>query len=243
MDFEPEDSITYRTFERAFDTHPEECSPSTVCTVEECSSSTVVVGTDDDDCHIFTTESGHNAAPVNDKIDDLKVEDIGEEKGGADERKENVEVEVQEEEEVSKTDEEREEERNTEERRKVVTKSLILYTAQLNSQKEKEHDTNSMKEKGIEGEGEVRPEVRINARSEVEDDDGEEDDYEGMKVEKEGMKVEKEGMKVEKEEMKVEKEGALCNSMSCMSTMLLPYLHDITSTIKYRVSSSVVFCH
>lgn len=184
------------------------------------------MGRDDDDCHTATTESDHNAAPENDKIDDLEFKNIGEEKGGAEERKENVEVEVQVEEEESKTDEEREEERNKEERRKVVAESMILYTAQLKSQKEKEHDTKSTKEEGKEGEREERSQGRIKARMEVEDD-RDEDDYEGVKV--------------VKEEMKVEKEVALCNCMSCLSTMLLPYLHDITSSIMCRVTSCLVF--
>lgn len=232
MDFKPEDSITYKTFERAFDTHPEECSSSTVCTVEECSSSAVctveecsssavVVGTDDNDCHIVTTESDHNMVPEIDKIDDLEVGDIGEEKGGAEER---IEVKVEDEEEEveeedeSKTDEEREEEKNKEERKKVVAESMILYTAQLRSQKEKEHD----KDNAIEKEkGEVRSVFRIEARTEVEDDRDKDDNV----------------------ETKVEKEGALCNSMSCMlriKPLLMPCLHDITSSM-YRVSSCLIY--
>jgi hypothetical protein len=218
MDFEPDDSITYRTFERAFDTHPVECSSSTVCTVEECSPSTVVAGRDDDDCQIASAESDHNADPEIDKIDDLEVEDIGEDNDGAEERKKNVEVE--EEEEESKTDEEREEEICKEERRKVVAESMILYTAQLRSlkekeEKEKEHDTDNAKEL----EGEERSEIGITATTEVEDDDRDDD----------------------KEGVKVEKEGAPCNSMSCISTMSLPYLLDITSSIVCRVSHSLVF--
>lgn len=209
MDFEPLDSITYRTFQRAFDTHP-----------EECSSGTFVVGTDDNDCHIIRTESGHNAIPEIDEMDYMEAEDIGEVKDGAEERKEYVEVkvkvEVQQEEEKSKTDVEREEERNKEERRKVVAESMILYTAQLKSQKEKDNDTDTAKIKGNEVE-EARSEARIEARKGVDDDDGDED-Y---------------------EEMKVEKEGAFCNCVSCISTMLLPYLLDITPSIMCRESSSL----
>lgn len=181
IDFEPEDPITYRTFERAFDTHPEECSSNTVCTVEECSSSTVVVGTDSNDCRIASAKSDYHAIP---KTDILDVE----EKDGAEERTEmEVEVELQEEE--SKTDEEREEEINKEERRKIVAESMILYTAQLKSRNEKEEKEGE--------EAEVRLDIRIKARTLVEGDDRDEDDYEVMKV---------------------EKEVALCNSMplSCI---------------------------
>lgn len=142
-DFEPEDSITYRTFERAFDTHPEECSSSTVCTVEECSSSTVcatVLENDTDAQRIATAELNRNEIL---NIDVIANRDFGEEEKAEQVEVKGVrgegdgvgeEVEKKEVEEYSveeKSDEEREIEKNAEERRKVVAESMMLYTAQL----------------------------------------------------------------------------------------------------------------
>lgn len=156
-DFEPEDSITYRTFERAFDTHPEECSSSTVCTVEECSSSTLcatVLEKDTDAHRIANAELNRNETL---KIDIIANKDLGEE-----EKSEQVEVEGEglgeEKKEIeehlveSKSDEEKEIERNAEERRKVVAESMMLYTAQLKEEKGK---TNSR----------ATSKVEINART------------------------------------------------------------------------------
>ena len=135
MDFEPEDSITYRTFERAFDTHPEECSSGTVCTVEECSSSSVCVAVVEKDTY---SQYHSDAEPDHDatlKIDALQVQ---ENTNGSKEETVEVEEEEEEEEEERKSDEEREEERNKEVRRIVVAESMLLYTAQLKTQQQKE---------------------------------------------------------------------------------------------------------
>ena len=135
-DFEPEDSITYRTFERSFDTHPEERSSSTVCTVEECSSSTVCATVSEKDT-VAQTEDAHRIADAelnrneSFKTDSIVKRDYCEEEkveveGDGEEKKELEEYLVE-----SKSDEEKEVERNAEVRRKVVAESMIIYTAQL----------------------------------------------------------------------------------------------------------------
>ena len=127
MDFELEDSITYRTFERAFDTHLEECSSGTVCTVEEFPSDAVCAAALENDADAKQMSDARSASEI------LIICDIEEEV-------EEVEVEVEAEVDEKKTDEEREEERMNEERKKIVAESMILYKAQLKAQKETEEE-------------------------------------------------------------------------------------------------------
>lgn len=176
-DFEPEDSITYRTFERAFDTHPEEYSSSTVCTVEECSSSIVcatVLEKDTDAHRIADAELNRNETL---KINVMANKDFGEEEvaeqvkvegGGGGGRGGEDKEEVEHYSVESKSDKEKEVERNAEERRKVVAESMIIYIAQLKEESCKKNL--SVTSKG---------EIKAKTTSEV-------DQEEKFKVEKEG---------------------------------------------------------